>query len=398
MDARKSEFAQGGRHLAGAFAGVAGGFTSLYAYSAGIFIAPLVAEYGWTRTQASLSTMAIPIVTVVAAPLAGRLVDRYGVIRIAIPSIVGLGVGFMALGAFTAGLASFIALVILAALLSSASTPLSFNRVIVAAFRRHRGLALGIALTGSGIGAVLAPPIVTDVIAEHGWRAGYYVLGLWALLSAVACWWLLRDERRPSPEGIISTKQQGSIFRNRAFISLACVIFLASSAVLGTMFHFVPMLIGRGMNSASAGALASLFGLAVIGGRIATGFLLDIGNAAVIIALLLLLSACGMTILTAGDLPVFAGAILVGFGLGTEGDLIAYLLSRRFPLAQYSTAYGGIFAVHSVGGGVGPIVAGVLYDRSGGYATWFFLAAAAMFLAAIIVLATEYRTPPPPEA
>lgn len=390
------EFATGGRYLLGAFFGIAGGFASLYAYSAGIFIEPLVAEFGWTRTQASLSTLAIPLATIVAAPIAGRLVDRVGVVRVAIPSMIGLALGFAAVGTGTRDLSSFIAMITALVFVSAASTPLSFNRIVVAYFRERRGLALGIALTGTGAGAIFIPPLLTAVIPVLGWRAGYFMLSAVAFVSAALAWRLLRGSDNHSSRPLAKAPTSGRVFRTRAFATIGAIIFFASSAVLGTMFHFVPMLVDRGIDPVRAGVLASLFGAAVIGGRVATGYLLDIGNAAVVIAVLLLLSASGMFVLGFSDGLVVIGAILVGFGLGTEGDLMAYLLSRRFPLHQYSSAYGGIFAIHSIGGSTGPILAGYLYDRTGGYQSWLLVGGSAMILAAVIALVTEYRVPSTP--
>lgn len=391
MTGEAGEFRQGWRFALGAFVGIAGGFASLYFYTAGLFIKPLAAQYGWTRGEASLGAMSFMIGNVIALPIAGRLVDRYGEVPVAFASGAALSLAFAMLGGLTGGLTSFLFLVLLLTMASSGSNAVSYNRVIVRHFVANRGLALGLALTGTAVGAALIPPVLAPFIEQHDWRTAYYALAVLALLLSACAAVLLkeksagrivREQQEPLPWRVICT--------HPSFYSISAMIFLSATAVLGTTLHIVPMLTDGGMDAATAGAAASALGVAVMGGRVISGHLLDRWDAGGVTFILLTLSAFGALLLWT-DLPalIIPGAVLIGFGVGTEGDILAYLLGRRFPVRSFGSVYGTIFSVHAFGAGVGGILAGALFDMTGDYKAWLLIAAAALAAAGLIALVTE---------
>lgn len=377
----------------GAFIGISGGFASLYFYTAGLFIKPMQVEFGWSRGQASLGAIAT-VVGVVAFPLAGRLVDRFGETRVALYSGLGLAVSFACLGYLVTDITSFVLLVALLTFLAAGTLPIGYNRLIVRNFNRQRGLALGLGLTGTAIGSIVVAPVLAPFIGEFGWRDGYYALALLTLAFTAATAAILRgrgDERAPQSGPVQSSaKPPLAIMGHPAFRTTSAMIFLSATAVLGTTTHIVPLLTDHGMNLVEAGAVASALGISVILGRLATGYLLDKWDAGVIACILFLLAACGTLALAAGGLAfTLAGALLVGFGVGTEGDLLAYLLGRRFPARQFGSVYGAIFGVHALGGALGGLLAGASFDWAGSYDAWLVSAAMALTISAIIAYFTE---------
>ncbi|NHN39894.1 MFS transporter [Pseudomaricurvus alcaniphilus] len=389
------EFTKGRRWLLGAFIGIGGGIVSLYFYSAGLFLGPLVDEFGWSRSQGSLSLVILTVGLVIAAPVTGQMVDRFGPVRVGVVSAIGLGLSFAMLGLFTVGLISFAVLVLVLSIVGCGSTPLSYNHVVVTHFVQHRGLALGLAMSGVGVGAVVMPPLLSAFIEQYGWRAGYLALATVTVCMALLAGLLLRSsEAQIKKMHNKSSSQLLKVLANPALYTISALIFLASIAVLGTTYHFVAMLTDRGMTLAEAGSFAGLLGVAIFGGRIITGFLLDIIDPGIVIAILLALSAFGMGVLWLGDNRLlYIGAILVGFGLGTEADLLAFLVGRRFHVSQFGTAYGVIFSIHVIGGGFGPLLGGFLFDYSGSYESWLLFACLAMVTAGVIALVTERGRP-----
>lgn len=390
------EFRQGWRVVVGAFIGIGGGFASLYFYTAGLFIKPMAAEFGWTRGEASASAISFMIGNTLALPVAGRLVDRYGEVRVAFLSGLALGIAFAFLGFLTAGLASFLLLVLILTVTSAGSNAVSYNRLIVRKFRAQRGVALGLALTGTAIGAAAIPPFLAPFIAEHGWRPAYYLLAVGAIVLTAIAALTLREQKVGSTAtdqaGLVSWRE---ICSERAFYSISAMIFLSATAVLGTTLHIVPMLTDGGMSIAAAGATASALGISVILGRVVAGYFLDRWDAGWVTFILLTLAAAGALMLwTNAPELILPGAILIGFGVGTEGDLLAYLLGRRFPVRSFGTVYGMIFGVHAFGAGVGGLLAGAMFDLTGGYGTWLLFAAAALCAAGLIALLTERNVRP----
>lgn len=390
------EFRQGWRVVLGAFIGIGGGFASLYFYTAGLFIKPMAAEFGWTRGEASASAVSFMIGNTLALPVAGRLVDRYGEVPVAFLSGLALAIAFALLGFLTAGLASFLLLVLFLTVISAGSNAVSYNRLIVRKFHSRRGVALGLALTGTAMGAAAVPPFLAPFIAEHGWRPAYYILALAALvLTAVAALILRERDAGPKANDEASLVSWREICSERAFYSISAMIFLSATAVLGTTLHIVPMLTDGGMNVAAAGATASALGISVIMGRVVAGYFLDRWDAGWVTWILLTLAGLGALLLWAGTPSlILPGAILIGFGVGTEGDLLAYLLGRRFPVSSFGSVYGMIFGVHAFGAGVGGMLAGAMFDLTGSYGTWLLFAAAALCVAGLIALLTERNVSP----
>ena len=238
-------------------------------------------------------------------------------------------------------------------------------------------------------GAILIPLIVTPAIAHFGWRATY--LGLAAVvlvLLPLIAYFLRGADAAPAEQG--RRAPAGNNLKALAdphFLRIAAVFLLCSVGIFGTIVHVVPMLTDLGLSPNRAAGLASILGVAVIVGRIVTGFLLDVFDAARLSATLFMLSATGMLLLATGQPAlVLPGLLMTGFAVGAEFDLAAYLVSRKFPLNLYSTLFGGVYATVAIGAGIGPFLAGRLFDISGSYISWLCLAAGLLLAAAMICL------------
>ena len=388
------EFRHGWPLLLGAFLGIAVGLGSLFFYSQGIFLKPLAAEFGWSRGQASLGPFVGTLGTAVAAPFVGRMIDVVGPVRVAVLSTLLLSAGFAALGRGSEGLGSFLAITALAAVTMVGAGPLSYSRLIVAAFDRHRGLALGLALMGTGIGSGIMPVFLVPYIAASGWRAGYYLLALVVLMAVIPVAFLI-SRGRYVVQSASGADTLSSLIRQRRFSQLALIFFLASLSVLGTVVHFVPMLSDAGLSPARTGAIAGIVGIAVIFGRIFTGLLLDRIAASRVTAGLFFVSATGLTLLGVGgaQIAVF-GALAIGLAIGAEIDLLSYLISRLFPAASYGTAYGALYGVFLLGAAIGPVLTGYLFDATGGYAAPLFLSAAMLTIAGLLALRIQSAPDP----
>lgn len=383
-----NEFKRGFATLLGSFIGIAAGVSSSYFYSLGIFLKPVGADFGWTRGEASLGPLVGTLAAALAAPMTGRAIDRVGPVVMALASMLVLAAGFALLGSVTSGLTSFLVIIGIMSLLNVGSSPMSYSRLLVADFARHRGVALGVALTGTGVGAALLPALLVPYIAAHGWRAGYHELSLMVLLACLPLMLLFMGRLRKSPAGPgavspMSAPTAGdgaardgaagseriAVWRDPVFRLLATIFFLAAVAVLGTVVHFVALLMDAGIAADRAGRVAGIIGLSVIGGRLIAGLLLDRVPAQWVTAGLFISSAVGMVWLAVGGTAAaIPGALAVGLGVGAEVDLIAYLVSRHFPPTSYGAFYGGVYGAFLLGGAAGPALVGGLYDRSGAYA------------------------------
>ncbi|MBN0988301.1 MFS transporter [Amphritea pacifica] len=382
-----SEFMQNWRLLLATFIGISVGVSSIYFYSIGLFMKPIAAEFGWTRADSSLGALVGTSCAALMVIPTGWLVDRFGSARVAFVCLACLAASFFALGLFTVDLTSYLIIISVMSMLTAGSTPLPFTRLVIVAFEKNRGKALGLILTGTGTGAILLPKLLAPYIAEHGWRSGYFALGTVVLISIPVIWLLLRGAKDTE----ISTEKERfsavSLFNTRRFYHLCLIFFLTAVAVLGTVAHFFSMLTDSGLTPPQAGAVASLIGVSVIAGRLITGVLLDRFSAAYITAGLFLVASVGLLTLGLGG-PAYAklGAIITGLAIGSEVDLISFLVGRLFVRKVYGVAYGAVYAVFLVGGAIGPYIAGRLFDMTGDYSSWLYTASASLLIASLLSL------------
>ncbi len=393
MTTQSSEFGSNWRVVLASFFGISLGSASLYFYSIGIFIKPLAAEFDWGRGEASIGALVGTICAALAAMPIGRLVDRIGAVPVALISLVMLAIGFVALGTLTAGLLSFVALTAALSILATGSSAIPYSRLIVSNFVKRRGIALGVALSGTGLGAMAIPPLLTPYVAENGWRAGYIALASVVVISLPILWLLLRgaDGQPKAAENAAEQEQSApettpllTTLKDPAFICIAITFLLAAIAVFGTIVHFVPMLTDAGLTPEAAGGIAALIGITAIAGRVVAGALLDRLPAGLVTAGLFLLAALGFSLLAFGGITfAIPGALIAGFAIGAENDLLAFLVGRYFPRATYGQAYGALYGVFLLGGAIGPALSGYLFDLSGNYQLSLLSAAGLLVLAAM---------------
>lgn len=382
-----------GRNLiAGGLIGMITGVSSMFFYTAGLFILPLQTEFNLDRSQASLGALVGGLTLGCISPFTGRLVDRFGPYRMAMASACGLICAFMMLGAFTTGLLSFLILTIFLNLVGSATSPVVYGRVLIGDFNKRLGLAYGIIGCGVGIGALIYPVIVARIQAAYGWKGAYFGLGIIALIALPAIAYLLRHKTGVIKTAAVTKAGSGGkwdwrFYLEKRFVIVLLIFFLASLAICGTIVHLFPMLKERGIPEPIAASILSTLGLAVIVGRLITGFLLDIIETYLLAAILFLLSASGLLMLFSG-MPwlVVPAVFLIGFAMGAELDLSFYLIGRRFPEAHFSTLFGGIYFAISMGVAFGPYFAGSMFDAAKDYDLWYIFSFATLVLVALLCL------------
>lgn len=385
--------------LLAAFSGVALGIASMFLYSQGLFIKALQAEFGWSRTTISLSFLAGSLVCAVLSPLAGALVDRYRVRAVGCAGLVALAAYFALLGGFHGSLELFVLLNVVLAAFSAGSSPVTFSRLVTRHFLKRRGLALGIALSATGVTGALLPGLVGPVIAAHGWRAGYGLMAAMVLAAVPVV--LVLGRSRPKTGAVVAgvgddpAVGAGLAFavRTRAFWVFLVAFTLATLAVGGFVVHFIPVLTDGGLTIGQAGGLAALIGLSVMAGRLSTGFAIDRLPAHLVAAVIFAVAALGCASLAIGPLSAaMISALCVGFALGAEMDVASYLVAWHFGTKHYGRIYGVIYGSLIVGITTSPALYAFLFDRTGSYHA-ALLGSAGLLLVSAAILATAPRKP-----
>lgn len=383
-----NEFAQGWRVLVASLLGIGCGLAAIPFYTVGVFAPYLAREFGWSFGEIMAGLTITTVVVIVAAPAAGILCDRYGTRRVAITSLVLFGGAYLSLATLGNSLVQFYVTWAVIATLGAGTLPITFTRTVNQWFDRHRGVALGIAMTGTGVFGVLCKPLLAWVIGGWGWRAGYVALGLLPLLLALPAVLLLFREParagvaigRPASDGLTGLTK-GEALRQWRFWLIAAALLPISFALAGAVPNLEPILLDRGIDQATILTLTPLIGLTAIAGRIVGGWLLDRFWAPAVAFVLLGAPAISCVILASAQLePGMArfAILLLGFALGIEYDVVAYLTSRYFGMKAYSAIYSVFYVCFATGAGFGPLIFGIIRDSAHDFAPALLSAAVAL--------------------
>jgi len=362
---------------------------------------PLGAEFGWSRTAISTAVSVMMLCTALSLPFMGRLVDRVGVKRVLIPSVIVFGLALLAASRITQYW-QFIAVYVAMGTIAVGTNSVPYMRVLTAWFDRRRGLAIGIAGSGTGLGFGYVPLITDQLVSSYGWRGGYFGLGLIMLVFTLPMIVFLLHEKPQEfglhPDGAASDGQAAQpaasgdtlaeAMRRRDFWSLIAIFSGLAFVLYGLIPHMVPMLQDRGVPVSQASWLASAFGWAAFGGRLLIGFLVDRFDARRIAFVFFSLSAIGLGVLSA-PLPLWAftvAAVLLGLSLGAEVDMLAYLTSRYFGLKNFAQIFGAMFSAVMVAMSLSPLAFGAVYDLTGSYKSILAIGVPLCVLAIVLVL------------
>lgn len=369
--------------------GIGVGVSSLPFYTQGLFIEAWIADFGWTRAQASLGILASTLALAAALPFIGLIVDRYGLVKPVMLSLLGLSLAYVMLGMFVQSIATFIVLAMLQAILGSASSPLAYTRAINTVFNKQRGLALGIALSGAGVAATFGPALISNAIVAFGWRGAYFAMAVFTLAVGAVIVMVLSRLRGMESTEIIDAEAASRDFKlakvSRTYWTIMAAIFCLSLGLGGLMIHFVPILLEVGFTTAEAAKVAGVIGIAVVLGRLLVGFAVDrLFAPRVAIAILLACISGVVALALLGSSVAVAAAFVIGFSVGAEVDLIGYLVARYFGIHAYGQIYGRQYATFLIATGLSPVILGAVRDATGTYTASLFTAAAFMILSAAL--------------
>ena len=390
---------------AAAFAGVMTSFSPIVPYTFSLFLNPLHAAFGWKRAAMD-GTFAIAAITVaLVSPFLGMLFDRFPPRRIILPSIAVFALALASLSRLGGNIAQFYATFFVLGLVANGTAQFAYTRTILTWFQKRRGLAIATILTGSGVGSILIPPATQWTIAHHGWQSAYLLLGGIALLGLPLTALLVRNRPDPVPEqhtAALTGVSVSSAFASAAFWILCGITVLSAFSENGLVTNLAAILTEHGVTAGSAALALSVRGGAGILGRLGVGFLIDRFSPQRIQTAILLLAAAGTLVLAYASSPAAAlfGATLLGIGLGSEADVLPYLLANYFGRKHFAVLYGLTWTAYAIGGATGPMFLGHLYDRAGAYRSQFivYLALVAFAAAAVsLLLRRTRRTPAPPD-
>ncbi|MGE3289701.1 MAG: MFS transporter [Pseudonocardia sp.] len=353
------------------------------AYSFGAFFAPMAAEFGAGSGTTSLVFSITACCWFLLGSLSGGAVDRLGPRPVLLAGAVALAAGLLVTSAAERLWVAYLGYGIGVGL-AVACGYVPMVATVGAWFDRRRALAVGVAVAGIGIGTLAGAPLAAYLIERHGWRSAFVLLGLGgaALLVVAAC-----VARRPPTTAGAPQRALREVARTREFRLMYVATFFASTAVFVPLVFLPASAAARGVEPVTAAGLIGAVGVASVAGRLAIGALADrIGRMATFRACYALIGASFLVWLAATSLPwLLTFAVLLGVGYGGWIALQPTVMADWFGVRGLGAVVGLVYTSSGLGALVGPPLAGLLVDATGGY-RWAFAAAGVCGWAAFLAL------------
>lgn len=378
-----------------------------------LFFPPILSEFGWERGVTAGAFSFGFVVSGVVSPLIGRLMDRAGP-----RAVMELGIALMGGGLLLAPLTSvpWHLYVTIGVMVGAGSVCLGysgFSLFLPNWFIRRRGLAIGIAFAGVGIGSITLLPWVQHVIEQRGWRAACTAVGLMVLIALAPINLLLR--KRPEdlallPDGDASAHEAAAkpvsnildpiwaatdwtlprALRTTRFWWLALGFFCGLYIWYAVQVHQTKFLLDIGF-SPNVGVWAlGVVSLLGIPGQIALGHASDrIGRETVWAISCLGFAICFATLIALKCQPSLLLVYLMVFTQGALGygltSVMGAVVLEIFQGPHYGSIFGTIMLIGLSGGALGPWLTGLVYDLTGSYIIAFAIAIGASALSAFAI-------------
>lgn len=371
--------------------------------SISVFTLPITSAFQCSNEQASRVATAFMFTMTLAMPLAGWLLDR-----ISPRPVMTVGALITALGYLLASRSADIDQLTLAIAVSGIGVGTStYVPAITIATRwiafDRQGLAFGILLAGSSIGAVIFPMLLTDIIAAIGWRNTMQVIaGMIGLLCVPILLWAAR---MPEIQVIAShqpaTPLEGhgiaqALRMPRYWLWIAMQMLLLLSSI-GVFIALVPYLVSAGYSAEHAAAFLAGTAAAALIGNFAFGMLSDRWGAKAILLIGTVIGVAGIFCLLAASDPVLGVGAITLFALswGSTFNLVNQFAPLLLVEAMGQRNFGSLLGIGNLVAGLGaafsPAAVGYLVDATHAY-TLALLLCAALAVAALIPIALQSRS------
>jgi MFS family permease len=346
-------------------------------FSFGLFVKVFETEFGWSRTFVSSCSSLAFFTMGVLAIWGGRLNDRYGPRVVLAVSGVTYAVGW--------GLMAWIdapwQLLVLSLLLG---VGMSTHDVVTLStiarwFSARRGIMTGVVKVGTAAGQVTLPPLIAMLIAWLGWRDALATIGVGAgallLLAASQMALPAADPAGAPPQAGVAYAEAR---RSRIFWTLCAMQFLFFPSLMTVPLHIAVHGQDIGMTPAVAAGLLSVIGAASVAGRLTVGGFSDRlgGRNAYALCFTPLIVSLALLTFVPGQGPLFAIMALYGFAHGGFFTIVSPTVAEYFGLRAHGAIFGVVLFFGTIGGALGPILAGWSFDALGGYAPAFATLAA----------------------
>ena len=368
-------------------------------YMLGLFIHPLEQAFGWSRAGISSALLIYSIVGVIGAPFAGILVDRLGSRRIALfgATVYFLFTGLLSL--ISSDIHTWWAAWILLGLAGLCTKPTVWSKAVTSFFHKGRGVALAMMASGVGIASSVLPIVSNAYIERLGWRWAFVAVALTftAIVLPLLWFWFFDSSDKPTgadtrtkAERLQSlpgwTAREG--LRKRQTYQIAVAAMLGTGVVTAFAVHIISMLTASGVARGEAVGLFGMVGVLAVASRLIVGVIFDrVEHPAVgVLSIgLPVIPALALLFMPPGMEMAIVAVVTLGIAIGGEYDAVIYLGSRFFGLKAFGFLFGLVASVMLLGIGLGPVIAGRIYDVYRSYDLFYMLVIPASLISSLLV-------------
>ena len=373
-------------------------------YTFGVFLTPLTMEFSWDRGALSGALSVKLLVTGLLGILSGRLCDKYGPRLLITLGGLLLTTGFLLMSQVNSLWQVYLIWGIFMGIGGSCFvTPILST--IPRWFIKRRGIAVGLAVIGFGLGGVISPPLAQWLISSYGWQHAFIILGLIIFIIIIPLAQFMRHSPqriglRPYGEGeTIEDKQSLSsaigelsftqAIKTGRFWFFGLIIFSFFFTADGLVaVHLVPHAIDIGFSAIVAASILSIItGLSIMG-RLSIGFISDrVGGRLALSACFILMTLSLIWLLFAKEIWMFyLFAVVFGFAYGGIVPLFPVVPAELFGIKSLGIILGAIMFLGTIGGAIGAPLTGSIFDITGSYRLAFLICIAICTAAVILSL------------
>ena len=371
-------------------------------FTYGVFFKELEAAFGWSRTLVSGASSVAFLCMGIGGVIAGSLNDRFGPRSILTFSSISLGLGYILMSQMGASWQLYLLYGLLVGIGFATHDVITLS-TIARWFIRRRGMMTGLVKVGTGAGQLVVPLLAAAMIARLGWRSAYLVIGLVSLTALVAVAQLMKrdpeglglypDGVQPTgttsgPAAQISSLTLSGAARTLTFWSLCIAEFMIFGCLLTTIVHIVPHARDLGLQPTTAAAVLSTIGGISMLGRIVMGTAIDTigGKRALVLSLTLLIISLVWLQVAANAWMLFAFAVMYGFAHGALFTVMSPTVAEFFGTASHGLIFGVVLFCGTLGGSLGPLLAGYIFDLTGTYRAAFITLATMALIGLVLAI------------
>lgn len=363
---------------------VAHGLNNTY----GVFFTPLQAEFGWSRTMISGARSLGTFLEGIFAVVVGRLTDKFGPRIIMIASGFILGLGYFLMSHLNTAWQLYLFWGVMVGI-GTSSADVSLLSTTARWFTKRRGMMTGIVKVGTGTGILIMPLVASWIISSYDWRSSYSILGIVSIMVIVSIAQFLR--RDPSQKGLkpYGEEERGAsssylageglslqqAIHTKQLWGVCAIYFIIWYCSITTLVHIAPYAVDSGVSVVRAAGIISTIGGASIVGRLVMGTAGDrIGNRrALVICLIVLMTALSWLQVAKGLWELYLFAAIYGFAHGGFFALASPLVAKLFGMRSHGVIFGMVIFTGTLGGAVGPVVTGGIFDVTRSYQLAFLI-------------------------